>query len=441
MDPSQIQGLAARVAAQQEITRADLATWDASARAWLLSADEVQKVNLTQLRLIIKDCGLLVSSLGATYASVIDVWAVAMNTLQDLILGRPQRISKGALLIGLSSWHIYPDLNVVGPIAHVKFADNLVEKGGIVTLGLQSSSPQEDSGVQWSLSLSHLRYYGTPVAISTTSGANGSRISMEELHLVVLGSTLGAWGHCVTSLENGVELVVAILSRLEYQKEDDFATEFPGLHLLWRSAKHFLEISSEMERKSALCLVSYGRRRAQGFLIKASSTLPPAFGLGDPYALISIPSDNPRSKITIAEEVKNLRTLAQLSGFSSGECIIRYCIDPEAVEGVNPGPHFKESMAIEYTTAIPFTKGPPKRGRDGELRSTPTHTRWLCQSLESWTNFVPMTELAPDHQSYDQRNLTYYEVVEWKKPPAPFRHLGPHAEQFSAIFEYLVGDP
>ena len=80
-DASQLQGMAARVAAQQEISRMDLAMWDASARAWLMSADEVQKVNLTQLRLIIKDCGLFVSTLGATYDSVIDVWTVAMKTL------------------------------------------------------------------------------------------------------------------------------------------------------------------------------------------------------------------------------------------------------------------------------------------------------------------------------------------------------------------------
>ena len=98
-DPSQIQSIPARVAAQQQISRTDLALWDASARAWLLSADEVQNFNLTQLRLIIKDSGLLVSSLGSTYASVIEVWTVAMRTLQDLILGKPQRVSKGALLV------------------------------------------------------------------------------------------------------------------------------------------------------------------------------------------------------------------------------------------------------------------------------------------------------------------------------------------------------
>lgn len=64
-----------------------------------------------------------------------------MKTLQDLILGRPQRISKGALLVGLSCWHIYPDLNVVGPLTSVQFNDELVGEGGIVTLGLQSATP------------------------------------------------------------------------------------------------------------------------------------------------------------------------------------------------------------------------------------------------------------------------------------------------------------
>ena len=136
MDVSQLQGMAAKVAAQQEISREDLAKWDASARAWLQSADEVKTWEKTQFRLITKDCGLLISSLGSTYASVLDVWTVAMTSMQKLILGMPQRISKAALLIGISSWHIYPDLNVVGPTVNVKFHDTLVASGGMLTLGL-----------------------------------------------------------------------------------------------------------------------------------------------------------------------------------------------------------------------------------------------------------------------------------------------------------------
>lgn len=191
-DASQINGMAARVAAQQDISRTELANWDASARAWLLSADEVKIRESTQLKLITKNCGMFVSSLGGTYASVIDVWTTAMSSLQNLILGMPHRISKGALLVGLSSWHIYPDLNVVGPTTHVRFDDLLVGAGGVITIGLQSASPEIDNGVGWSLSLSHLRYYGDPVKVMTSTGADSQRISMEELHLVALGSMLGS---------------------------------------------------------------------------------------------------------------------------------------------------------------------------------------------------------------------------------------------------------
>ena len=89
-EASQIAGIAARVAAQQDISRAELARWDASARAWLMSADEVKIWEKTQLRLITKDCGMLVGLQGSTYASVLDVWTVAMTSLQKLILGMLQ---------------------------------------------------------------------------------------------------------------------------------------------------------------------------------------------------------------------------------------------------------------------------------------------------------------------------------------------------------------
>jgi hypothetical protein len=42
-DDSQIRGLADRMAAQQDITRAQLAAWDASARSWILSADDAKR--------------------------------------------------------------------------------------------------------------------------------------------------------------------------------------------------------------------------------------------------------------------------------------------------------------------------------------------------------------------------------------------------------------
>ena len=88
-DSSQLRNMVDRVAAQQEISRPELAKWDASARAWLLSADEVEKSRITQLKLTTRDCGIIVGSSGSTYASVIELWTTAMRSLQNLVLGMP----------------------------------------------------------------------------------------------------------------------------------------------------------------------------------------------------------------------------------------------------------------------------------------------------------------------------------------------------------------
>lgn len=261
-DASQMQGMAARVAAQQEITRDDLAKWDSSARAWLRSADEVQRINLTQLRLTTRDCGLHVSSLGGTYTTVIDVWTVAMRTIQDLIIGMPQRISKGAVLVGLSAWHIYPDLNVVGPIAHVKFHDKLVSAGGIITIGLQNASSEEHKGVQWSLSLSHLRHYGHPVRISAETGGTGERITMQELHWVALGHLFASWAPYVGDNTTGCQFLLALSDSIPPSEE----LPLSWLQLLRNASERFLSLASPLEIENASSLMALGRRRGHLFL-------------------------------------------------------------------------------------------------------------------------------------------------------------------------------
>ena len=410
-----------------------------------MSADEVQKVNLTQLRLIIKDCGLFVSTLGATYDSVIDVWTVAMKTLQDLIVGMPQRISKGALLVGLSSWHIYPDLNVVGPTAHVTFSDELVAKGGIITLGLESTSTLEDPGVQWSLSLSHLRYYGAPVTVSTASNANGSRISMEELHLVVLGSVLGSWNRTITAPETGAKLITTIVSSLGFPNDDELAEEYPGLHLLWRAASRFLEITSDLELRNALSLIAFGRRRAQNFLV-AGLTLP-AYGLAFAHHIVNIGFDHQSATSTAAfHKIEKLRALAEARGFSSDECIIRYCPEKEQENRIDV------ECRYEYTTAIPLDcNSTLKRDSDGELRYTPTHVQWLGRSSNSMAQAAGGTDIASCCEYYDERNICFEfstSTLVWTNPPKCFneafqsRHdrSRPQEDQNVIIFYHVTGD-
>lgn len=413
-DPSQLQSLPARVAAQQEISRSDLAAWDASARAWLLSADEVQNFNLTQLRLIIKDSGLFVSSIGATYKSVIDVWTTAMKTLQDLILGKPQRISKGALLVGLSCWHIYPDLNIVGPLTHVRFNDELVDKGGIVTLGLQSATPGDDLGIRWSLSLSHLRYYGGPVTVTTSSGANGSRITMEELHMIALGAVFGAWGACITDPLLGARAVVVVRSLLGTKTDLELETRKPAFFLLWSAAKRLIECSSDTERQSNLCLIAFGRRRAQHFLLRPTDTLSPVFGFADPDVLWRAISPNKGISSTTIEEVENLRNFARRCGLAPGQSVIRFRLP-------NTPNHI-----FAYTTAIPVSQHQCKRDPEGNDESTGSHMCWVTDASKLNDRSLVPTSIAQILEYVDPAELVSHggEVgieFSWITAPESFR--------------------
>ena len=104
-----------------------------------------------------------------------------MQVLDNLIVGMPQSVHDAALLLGLSSWHLYPNMTVVHTkIIHVEQNDKLVAPGGIVTLGLRVPENEGTGGVLWSLPLSHLRYYGKPVRATGELGICTSRITFMQ---------------------------------------------------------------------------------------------------------------------------------------------------------------------------------------------------------------------------------------------------------------------
>ena len=195
----------------------------------------------TDFVFITKNCGMAISFHGSTYASVIDVWTVAITSLQKLISSMPQRISRAALLIGLSAWHIFLDLNVVGPTVRVKFGDPLVGDGGVLTLSLQSASPDNDAGVQWSLSLSHLRYYGDPVKVSTSADLDSLRISMEELRMIALGAVLVSWSRSLGDSVAAADCLVALRGCHDGGANGTLEEKLPRLDFLCTTAQSFLD--------------------------------------------------------------------------------------------------------------------------------------------------------------------------------------------------------
>lgn len=72
---------------RQEITRQQLAEWDASARAWIRAADDIKRKDLDTLRLIINDLDLPVESGSNLYKNVTNVWHSSMITIDNLLNG------------------------------------------------------------------------------------------------------------------------------------------------------------------------------------------------------------------------------------------------------------------------------------------------------------------------------------------------------------------
>ncbi|PNP42923.1 hypothetical protein TGAMA5MH_05669 [Trichoderma gamsii] len=294
-ETSQIQGLAALYAVDQgrQILRDDLASWDASARAWLQTANEVKKREDTQLKLIVKNIPSIHSS-GTTYSNVVDNWILAMKTTQDLIQGVPQDVTNGSVILGLMSWHIYPDLNVFSPNRDVKFNDRLVKPGGVITLGLEANE-KNCSGVSWSVSLSHLRFYGDPVVIEKRFDEDSDRITVEELHYISFGCVLGGWAQpALIDIEEAAECFSALGDAIGlYDNPTDekgYGGSLDWITPLIDTANSFLSAVGK-ERETALYFVEFGRRRGRNFLDDEFRDVVSMFGLLNPYLLFRLSQD------------------------------------------------------------------------------------------------------------------------------------------------------
>ena len=184
-------------ATQADISRSQVAEWDASVRAWLRTADRVNDKNQTQLMQLINKLDIAVDLDTAVYTSVMAVWTSALRSLEQIVSGMPQAMdttSSGATLLALSAWHIYPNLLVINqPSASRRFNDPLVAPGGVLTVGLPSPGETEPQGVFWSLSLAHLNYYGGPVTAEAQLNLGSAKMTFSQFCQAATGCFLGYW--------------------------------------------------------------------------------------------------------------------------------------------------------------------------------------------------------------------------------------------------------
>ena len=141
-----------------------------------------------------------------------------------------------------------------------------------------------------------------------------------------------------------------------------------AFHLLCVAAKSPIDGSSNTTRQSNLCLIAYGRRRAQNFVLCPGHSLSPAFGLEKPKNLWRALSTGKRSELTTIEEVEKLRSFAQMCGFANDHCVIRFRL-------ADTPPHI-----FAYTTAVPTPRRPLKRFPEGKIKNIRTHVCWVTDA-------------------------------------------------------------
>ncbi|KAF2728667.1 hypothetical protein EJ04DRAFT_569335 [Polyplosphaeria fusca] len=150
-------------AVRGEIARSDIADWDASARAWLRTADAVKRKKQKQLMLILENIDVPVTEDKNVLSAVVVDWTSALNSMELLISGTHRAVRGGPTILGLSAWHIYPNMIILernNP--EVCMNDPLVAPSGTFTIGIRPAA--DHRGAHWSLSLAHLRYYGHPIS-------------------------------------------------------------------------------------------------------------------------------------------------------------------------------------------------------------------------------------------------------------------------------------
>ena len=260
------------------------------------TADEVKQLQQTQLMLVINNLQLPVSNNMSVYQSVIDSAKTALLATENLLNGVAQRVQSGAFLLGLSTWHIYPDMVVHGStIKSTKQDDSLIPEGSVITLGLQGDA-EFNQGIYWPLPLAHLYFYGDPIQSSRSTGHDTSRVPVHHLSYVALGALFSGWFDTSRDSSRGLQWLhdlseffhrAELQINQEHCREDNHTrlrriVDSSGwLGMLMKAATMICQLG-ERERAKVNKLIATGFRRYKKMLGDSRPKKSPYFGLLNP---------------------------------------------------------------------------------------------------------------------------------------------------------------
>ena len=295
-----------------------------------------------------------------------------------MISGVPQRAQNGAILLALSAWHLYPDLDSLSSAHPITIqGDPLIGALGVLTIGLEDSSLSDDP-VAWSLPLAYMRYYGEPKLITGIAGHSNTRIPMELFAYIVLGTVISPWvntgyvpdeSSAMRILQNFSGFAKTTLTK----PCNNTARDRPGFN---QNSRHFAktswigqlmhaveayEMMDETERSTAMKLIALGGRH-ENFLCPVLSHPAPLFGLTKYSIMLRLMTDSESRAAFFREYASSL-------GLAPDRYVIRYTTT--SASG-------RESL-VEYATIKPIECGPVQSDSFLKEGSTVTgrNIRWL----------------------------------------------------------------
>lgn len=316
-------------ARSQDISRAELGSWDASARSWLRSGDSAMRARHKELDLILKNIELPIAPGAKLYDSVIRAWTQAMEGLERLLSGSPQSVTDGAILLAISSWHLYPNLLVCGPTftKNITSEDPLMTAAGLLTVGISISGHEgREQGIYWSLPLSHYRHYGRPVHMVSD---HDDRLTLDEFHIAVLGSLFRAWEVPRRDPIPAARWVVALWSCIKKHKHPGPETRLHWIDILGSAADRLLK-SDETQLKYLKLLLDYGYRRGSK-LFTVPTHIPTIswLGLRSPQVMHSLCEDS-----ALAGGIQYWRHVAKHTDLGSTDALISVIWSTDQENGV-----------------------------------------------------------------------------------------------------------
>ncbi|KAM3077388.1 hypothetical protein ACMFMG_006735 [Clarireedia jacksonii] len=354
------------MAAQQIITREQLAAWDASARSWLHTADSAKRLQHTQLMLIMNNISMPVNSSNEPYESVMKAWISAMDAMENLVQGIPQRVHDGTILLAISSWHLYPNMYILVDQAKEVDQKDTLMNGALITISGQVSSIGRE-GVYWSLPLARMRYYSPPEVAERRIASDTSRVTIDELWIVILGILIGHWS------QNDLEQSCEFIHRLAKQVNSSWDS-VRWLGLISKAAHKYLEAEG-WQREQLTKLFRLGSRRGKLFLCEYPVTLPLYFGLDDFSELLGMFKENTQKfpGLGAMEKITVLRHIAQGLQCSPDDLIIRFLTVPKMND---------ENATYGYASALPIVRKSVKRSHGETETLANGHVRWIVASYD-----------------------------------------------------------